>query len=318
MLRRVKEDKVPDLGVLIAGVLVVGSLVLLLLYLNRFTHNLRPVAVAASVARAGRDLIRRPGHDAPPCGAPASRDPASRAGPPLGPAVLVVRARRSGVIQAINVSRLTGMARQHGCHFVMTSGVGDFVPQDAPLIEVHGGARPIAAPDRLHGWVALGGERTIDQDPAFACGAWSTSPSGRCRPPSTIRPPPCRSSTTWRTCCDRWPRRRRPAWTSGHCPSGELTVPMPGWDDYVVLAITEIRQYGVDSAQVCRRLRALLEGLRDDVTAAQREAIQAQLRLLDLAVHVAWTEPAARAFALPADRQGIGIGAAGNGIAEAR
>ena len=79
----------------------------------------------------------------------------------------------------------------------------------------------------------------------------------------------------------------------------------------VALAITEISHYGVVSAQVCRRLRALLEDLRDDVAASQREAIEAQLRSLSLAISQAWPEPAEQAFARTADRQGIGEGGRG-------
>ncbi len=54
LLRRINDDFVPDIGVTVAGIVMAASLGLLLIYLNRFTHNLRPVAVAAIVARPGR------------------------------------------------------------------------------------------------------------------------------------------------------------------------------------------------------------------------------------------------------------------------
>jgi hypothetical protein len=47
LLRHVEDDAVPNVGVTVAGVAVAASLLLLLLYLDRFTHRLRPVAVAA-------------------------------------------------------------------------------------------------------------------------------------------------------------------------------------------------------------------------------------------------------------------------------
>ena len=53
LLREVETGSVPDLGVTIAGLAVSADLVLLLLYLDRFVHALRPVAVAAAVARSG-------------------------------------------------------------------------------------------------------------------------------------------------------------------------------------------------------------------------------------------------------------------------
>jgi hypothetical protein len=40
-----------------------------------------------------------------------------------------------------------------------------------------------------------------------------------------------------------------------------LVIPGRSWKDYLQLAVTEIREYGATSTQVCRRLRALLEAL---------------------------------------------------------
>jgi uncharacterized membrane protein len=57
LLRHVTTNRVPDLGVTAAGLAVTVSLLLLLLYLDRFLHGLRPVAVGALVARAGRSVV---------------------------------------------------------------------------------------------------------------------------------------------------------------------------------------------------------------------------------------------------------------------
>ncbi|MEJ8641012.1 DUF2254 family protein [Streptomyces sp. MS1.HAVA.3] len=57
LLRGIESDAVPDLGVTLSGVAVSVSLVLLLIYLNRFTHNLRPVAIADLVGRLGQKVL---------------------------------------------------------------------------------------------------------------------------------------------------------------------------------------------------------------------------------------------------------------------
>ena len=57
LLRRVEDDFVPDIGVTAAGVAVAASIGLLLIYLDRFTHYLRPVAVAALVGRSGQQVL---------------------------------------------------------------------------------------------------------------------------------------------------------------------------------------------------------------------------------------------------------------------
>ena len=66
-----------------------------------------------------------------------------------------------------------------------------------------------------------------------------------------------------------------------------------GWDDLLALALTEIRDYGSTSTQVTRRLRALLEDLAVRVRPEHRAAVAEQLAALD--------EALARLVADPAD-----------------
>ena len=63
-----------------------------------------------------------------------------------------------------------------------------------------------------------------------------------------------------------------------------LRLPRPGWDDYVALALDEIRGYGAGSIQVARRLRHLLLDLRDVAPPFRQEPIDRQLHLLDAAL----------------------------------
>jgi hypothetical protein len=58
LLRQIEADFVPNLGVTLAGTLMVLDLLLFLFFLDRFIHQLRPVAVAALVARRGPQCIR--------------------------------------------------------------------------------------------------------------------------------------------------------------------------------------------------------------------------------------------------------------------
>src|SRR3954452_11525786 len=57
LLSEVGSGVVPDLGVTVAGAAVTLNLFLLLLYLDRFVHALRPVAVAATMARSGLAVV---------------------------------------------------------------------------------------------------------------------------------------------------------------------------------------------------------------------------------------------------------------------
>jgi uncharacterized membrane protein len=85
-----------------------------------------------------------------------------------------------------------------------------------------------------------------------------------------------------------------------------LALPTRSWDDYLDLGVSEIRQYGRESPQVCRRLRAMLMDLDSTVLLANRPAVRRQLELLDEAVRLTFSEGDEQTFALTQDRQGIG------------
>ncbi|MER5469984.1 DUF2254 family protein, partial [Streptomyces sp. NPDC002685] len=79
LLRSIETDSVPNLGVTLAGIAVSVSLLLLLIYLNRFTHNLRPVAIADIVGRLGERVLDQVAaqvrSSAAPAGAPRPAGP---------------------------------------------------------------------------------------------------------------------------------------------------------------------------------------------------------------------------------------------------
>ncbi|MFD8951772.1 DUF2254 domain-containing protein [Streptomyces xanthophaeus] len=303
LLRRIEEDSVPDLGVTLSGVAVAVSLLLLLIYLNRFTHNLRPVAIADIVGRLGEKVmlhgtehIRRAGA---PDGAPV---------PPAGPAD-GIRTERGGVLQAFDAAGLVKAAVRHDCVLVLAHHVGDFVPPGTTLVEVHG-AQQGPDPRRTGGLIALGAERTIEQDPAFALRIL-VDIAIRALSPAVNDPTTAvqvlNHIDTFLHAIGRVPLRSRYVLADRH-GRPRLVVPGRGWDDYLQLAVTEIREYGATSLQVCRRLRALLEDLLRTQSAERLPAIRAELTLLDEAVRRTFTDPLRRADALTPDRQGIGSG----------
>ena len=165
LLRRIESTFVPDLGVTMAEVLLIVGLVMFVLFLNRFVHGLRPVAVAAHLAKGVRTSL---GDDI----AGMRGVPDVFAGPLEGmnePPALAVRCLGPGAIQAVNLSRVVTWARQHECLVVMRHSVGEFIEAGDLLFEVYGNPGQADAAERvLRGLVALGIERTIEQDPAFA------------------------------------------------------------------------------------------------------------------------------------------------------
>jgi uncharacterized membrane protein len=316
LLRRIEQDDVPNLGVTVAGVAIGGSVLLLLIYLEHFAHGLRPVAVAAAVAAAGRGVVTtissgRPGQKGaaePGAAELGAAEPVLPAGRPL----LIVHSRRRGAVQAVDDRGLVDAAVRDDCLIVLTCGVGDFVPSGTVVAEIYGPGR---APGRrrLAAMVALGRERTIDQDPAFALRIL-VDVAIRALSPAVNDPTTATQVLDYiedlvqalsRVELDS-PRRLRDA--GGRV---RVVIPAPDFGDYLRLAVTEIRQYGASSPQVCRRLRAMLQELLAGVGPERRAAVAAELTALDALVERTFPHALDRAFAAGSDRQGIGGSAIG-------
>src|SRR3954462_11730294 len=104
LLRQAGSGNVPNLGVTIAGVAVTADLVLLLLYLDRFVHALRPVAVGAAMAKGGRAVAAELEQEPPTTPQAVPRDWDATV------ADLHVLAPRSGAIQAVHTEGLLRFA----------------------------------------------------------------------------------------------------------------------------------------------------------------------------------------------------------------
>lgn len=301
LLRSIEANSVPDLGVTLAGAAVAVSLLLLLVYLNRFTHNLRPVAIADLVGRMGKSIFVHGStairHSAP------SQDWSTPSADPL----LRIRTTRGGAIQAVNAAGLVAEAARHDCVIVVTHLIGDFVPPGSVLVEVHGGTSA-PDPERVTGLIALGVERTIEQDPAFALRIL-VDIAIRALSPAVNDPTTAvqvlNHIESFLHMAGGSPLPGRYVLADSHGRS-RLVLVGRDWENYLQLAVSEIRDYGASSVQICRRLRALLEGLLETLPPEHLPAVRTQLELLQESVERAFTDPARRAVAETADRQGLG------------
>jgi uncharacterized membrane protein len=307
VLRRIDDDFVPDLGVSLAGLLVSLCLLFFIVFFDRCIRRLRPAAVAADVASVARSMFAqtvlfadRPGIR---WGYGTSRADPSRADP-----TLVVRASRSGAIQAVDPDGLVGWARAHRGELVLPHPVGDFVQTGEALVRVYGGAFGDRAAEELRGMIALGDERTYRQDPAFALRIM-VDMANRALSPAVNDPTTAVQvldhigdvlGLIGRTDLDT---RTKP--DSADMPAA-VVMGTRRWEDYVTLGLTEIREFGATSVQIMRRLRALLEELLDTARLEHRAAIEEELRRLDATVSENWGDSVDLDRASSADRQGIG------------
>jgi uncharacterized membrane protein len=82
----------------------------------------------------------------------------------------------------------------------------------------------------------------------------------------------------------------------------------PNWEDFVHLAVTEIRQYGRDSIQIMRRLRAMLENLIETLPDRHAPPLRQQLKLLSESSKRSFLDADDFTLAEEGDLQGMGGG----------
>jgi len=85
-----------------------------------------------------------------------------------------------------------------------------------------------------------------------------------------------------------------------------LVYRTPDWEDFVCLAVTEIRHFGGESIQVARRLRAMLENLIRTLPESRTALLRQELILLKRSAERFFSDPEDRALAEISDFQGVG------------
>ena len=308
VLRRIEDDFVPVLGVTLSGFLVSLCLLAFIVFFDRYLRRLRPAAVAADVASEARSMFEQTVRFAD------RTDIRWHYGTVRADPSLVVRASRGGAIQAVDLDGLVEWARARGAELVLAHLVGDFVHTGGVLARVYGGELGDRAGEELEGMIALGDERTFEQDPAFAIRIM-VDMANKALSPAVNDP------TTATQVLDhigevlaligRTDLEERTKPSSAETPAAVVMV-ASRWEDFVTLGLTEIREFGSTSVQVMRRLRALLEELLETVRPEHRAALEEELRRLDATVADAWRDSVDLDRASAADGQGIGAPAHGS------
>ncbi len=278
---------VPAIAVSVAYLLLIASVGFFVLYIHHMAQAIRATTVLRSVADETRNAITRL---YPEGTGDQPTEPEPRL-PKRDPDAVVTLDRAPGVITAIDDGAMVRLAEKHGVSIELLRMVGDFVPTGAPVLRAwrlpagpdeEQGDLPLAA---LAGAIQTGPERTMTQDAAFGFRqivdiAERALSSGTNDPTTAVQ-----ALDELHDLLRRLARRgfASPVRLAGDGPA-LLRLPRPDWDDYVSLALDEIRQYGAGSIQVARRLRYLLLDLKEVAPSFRHPAIDRQLQLLDLGV----------------------------------
>ena len=290
----------PDITVTVALALLVGSCVLFLALLQRVTDRLRPRTLFRAVAREG---IRAARETAPlRTGDHASLDRSWASDDPQR----VALEGRPGVVTSFDRPALVAAAMRASVVIELVPAVGEFVDPHGELLSVHGGR---VDPGSLDGLVRVADERTIEQDPTFAMRI-VVDTAIRALSPAVNDPTTAVHALDVLEVLVRELAGRDLEASAARDAKGDVRLVWraPSWEDVLDLAFGEIRHYGADSLQICRRLRAVLEDLLASTPPRRHAAIREQLLRLDATVHGAFPSGSPELeIALAADRMGIGL-----------
>lgn len=297
------KDFVPLVTSDVAAYGCVASLGVFLYLIDHMGKALRPSGAARSVASLGRGVIesvypRRLAES--PDTSPDSADV------PRGEPSATITSPTDGVVLAFDVHGLVSLAERADCVIELVPQVGDFVAAEDALFRVFRGGATLPAGE-LRGSVALGQERTLEQDPAFAFRILVDMASKGLSPgindPTTAVLALDQIHHLLRTVGDRHLDDGRVRDAAGRL---RFVYRTPDWADFVHLAVTEIRHFGAASIQVARRLRAMLENLIEGLPEERAAPLRLELALLHRSAERSFPDPEDRVLADISDVQGVG------------
>jgi len=215
---------------------------------------------------------------------------------------------RPQVIQTVHVNGLVSAAKAADAVIELAAAVGDTVLEMAPLLRIRGG-RQILDDTVWKQNVEIGEERTFEQDPKYAI---------RLIVDIAIKAlsPAINDPTTAVQALDQIEDllirlgHRHLQIGEYHDDQGKLrlVVPFPSWEDFLLLALDEIRFCGANSVQVMRRMNALIKNLMDVLPAERHAALRHWEERLHGTVERSFADAEEKQDASVADRQGLGIG----------
>ena len=307
-----RVDTIPHSFVSLMGIVGLSSVVVFLFLIDHAARLLRPVRIVERIAQQGLKVF----DDVYPNPIRGSSVPLP-AIEKLGPLDLTLSHRgSSAIVIAVNLGALVAEAKRADVIIEVAPRMGDFVSRDDPLFLLRGRGVKEIDERKLRGQVAFGPERTIEHDSIFALrvivdiAIKALSPA--INDPTTAVLAIDQLQRLLRTAGDRNLHNARLFDSDGRL---RVIFQTPNWEDFVHLALNEIRQYGGGSTQVVRRLRAMIQNLLQSLPENRLPALRQQQDLLDRTLQKLYAFPEDLALARIADSQGLG-GASGSQAAD--
>jgi uncharacterized membrane protein len=296
------DNGVHQLVIFVATMLGILSFAAFFYLIDYASRLLRPISVLTLVGNDGLAVIESSYPDTT-LGSDDHRSQSVELG---SPDRVILHRGTSAIVLAVNLELLTAEAERSNGIIEFVPQIGDFVAVDEPLFNLFGGTRSIDE-STLRASVAVGSERTIDQDPTFAF---------RIVVDIALRAlsPAINDPTTGVLAIDQLHRmlrmvgKRQLRTDEISDQSGRLRVIFrtPNWEDFVYLSFSEIRACGSNNLQIVRRLRAMIENLVQSLPEHRHAALLQQQSLLDREIERMFPYREDFALAQIADAQGLG------------
>jgi uncharacterized membrane protein len=291
-----QHDTLPGFSVICAYLLILCSVAVLVLFIDRAASALRVSGLIDLVGDSTRAQLRR----LSPLGNISV----------AGEDGTVIPSPESGNIDLLDEARLVEIASRANCRLELVPVMGEAVATEAPLVRIVDGRLDARQRAEVLECIVIEPERSHDDDPAYGIrklvdiSLRSIASSPFDDPTTTVQ-----ALHRVHDCMRMLATRELP---SGHHHDSEgtlrLVVPVLDWEGYVRLAFCEIRLAGAGSPQVARALRAALEDTRQVAPEERRPPLEQELKLLDRAVQRAYEDDADLSAARIPDALGIGSG----------
>lgn len=299
------DNSVPLLSSYLAAYGFLFNLALFLYFLDGVGKALRPSSALRVVGLLGREVVQSV------YPSKLKREPLSvqtSAEQLHDNPTRVIHNEEDGVVLAFDQKGLISLAERSNCVIELVPQVGDFIAEGDPMFRVYGGGEALSA-ETLRSSVALGQERTLEQDPTFSLriivDIASKALSPAINDPTTAVLALDHIHHLLRDIGSRSLSDGREEDKNGHL---RLIYRTPNWEDFVHLAVTEIRQYGGDSIQVVRRLKAMLDNLIEILPEKRAPLLRLELNLLEATSKRMFVDLYDQSLAEEGDLQGIGGG----------
>lgn len=313
---------VPGISIGTAFILLVASIGAFIYYIDHMAHSIRASTVIHNIATETRAAIRSLFPD--PVGEPeegsqeeartgtAEHDQRATAAIPTGRPSHVVRAPDAGVLAGVDEGALIKSIGRPDAEAVnerfveMVPLVGDYVAEGSPVFRVWGEWDEEEL-DGLQGAIETGRERTMDSDAAYGVrqlvdiAVRALSP-GVNDPTTAIQALDRIHDLLHRLVQRRIPSplRRDPT------GQGRLFLRRPAWEDYLLLAVEEIRLSAEGQVHVLRRLRQMLLDVLLVAPDERRPPIEAAIERVDRSAARSLDDELDRRIARPTHPYGQG------------